>query len=186
LLEQLSGTEEKSGSPTIWMGVELACSPAIFTSAVSTGPQVSPLTNSKHSTTGFPELVCLGNVNPEGSADDKIRSPVDPVSINIPPMVAHVEVPGLQIVTLVTGMLERPAGLLLTVMDATLFVPDVGGVTGLPPALDSVEPPQPENPIKHDKSRRNGTPVGRRHFLLDCIGGHPLWDHLRNEGAANE
>ena len=40
VLEQPAGTDEKAGSPMMWMGILAATSPAIFTSAVRTDPQV--------------------------------------------------------------------------------------------------------------------------------------------------
>jgi hypothetical protein len=91
----------KFEDPITCIGVELACSPAIFTSAVCTGPQVMPSANAAHSAMGLPlELVCGGNETVR--AEDKILRPEDPVSTRIPLIVWQLMVlPGTQTVTLV-------------------------------------------------------------------------------------
>jgi hypothetical protein len=92
---------EKFGDPMTWIGNELACSPAIFTSAVWIGPQVAPPANTAHSAMGLPlPSVCWGNEIE--SAEDKILRPGEPVSTRIPLIVWQLVVlPGTQTVTLV-------------------------------------------------------------------------------------
>jgi hypothetical protein len=70
-------------------------------SAVWTGPQVTPSSNGKHSTTGLlPEPVCWGSVIVR--AEERILKPEDPVSTRIPLIVwQSVVLPGTHTVTLV-------------------------------------------------------------------------------------
>ena len=98
LLEQLEGTAENLGSPMIWIGTELACSLASFTSAALTGPQVTPSENWAHSAIGVPRaVVCWGKERL--TALDNSLSPYEPVSTSTPEIVWQLEVPGTQIVT---------------------------------------------------------------------------------------
>src|SRR5207244_4410468 len=77
-----------------------ACSPASLTSAVRTGPHVKPSWNCAHSTIGLPsDADCCGRLIV--SALERTRSPLDPVSTRMPPIVWQVDVPGTHTVTLV-------------------------------------------------------------------------------------
>src|SRR5690242_19999614 len=83
----------------------LACSPAICTSAVMTGPQVTLSRNGRHSTTDAPAaLVCWGSAT--RNAPDVIRRPSEPVSTTMPSIIWQVDVPGMQTVTVTNGSLN--------------------------------------------------------------------------------
>src|ERR1017187_8792449 len=76
-------TAENVVSPTTFTGMELATSPAIFTSAVSTGPHRKVVSaNWTHSPRGFPPTVVLpsASVNSPPDEEDKSLNPTDPVS----------------------------------------------------------------------------------------------------------
>jgi hypothetical protein len=122
---QSLGMFGKFAEPMTCIAIELASSPLIFTSAVSTAPQVIPLAKAAHSAMGLLlELVCAGNEIE--SAEDKILRPEEPVSTRIPLIVWQLEVlPWAQTVTLVKAPSAMPTGPPLTESDCTLE-PEVG------------------------------------------------------------
>src|SRR5579884_779119 len=105
-LEQLLGTVLNEGSPMICTGMSLATSEAIFTSAVTTGPQVMPSENCAHSTMvlPLPSLSLLkALLSEEFRAEERRRKPKDPVSTSTPPIAWQFEVPGAHTVTVVNN-----------------------------------------------------------------------------------
>jgi hypothetical protein len=63
------------------MGIALACSPAMVTSAMRTEPHAKPLANWAHSPSGAPPgAVTWGSAIAAGTAEAARRSPDDPVS----------------------------------------------------------------------------------------------------------
>ena len=99
-LEQPDGIVANDGEPIACIGTPDACSPASLTSAVRTGPHVKPSWNCAHSTIGLPsDADCCGRLIV--SALERTRSPLDPVSTRMPPIVWQVDVPGTHTVTLV-------------------------------------------------------------------------------------
>src|SRR5579864_5281538 len=88
------------------MGTEFATSPAIFTSAVITGPQVKKLTNCPQLSSGLPNVdFSCGNCSV--SADFRMRRPVEPVSTTMLSMVWQFDVPGTHTVTLAKAPLAE-------------------------------------------------------------------------------
>src|SRR5215510_2175786 len=106
LLEQNTGVPANSRLPISWMGTAAACSSAMATSAVTTGPHTKESTNSRHSPSGVPPLVTAGSAS--CSCDAARRKLEEPVSTRMSGMVWHVVVPGTQTVTLVNISLINP------------------------------------------------------------------------------
>src|ERR1700733_9253950 len=118
-----------------------------------------------------------------------MRRPVEPVSTRTPLIVAQLEVPGAQRVTLVYTPLTRPVGPPPAVIATELFTPVggvEGGVIGLEPELAALPPHPARQSRKVQSNASNGKLAEKIPFLLDRISGHSLWNHLRNIGAAEK
>src|SRR5579862_8389977 len=116
------------------MGTDEAISPAIWISAVATGPQAKLLfANVVQLPIGLPsESVDCGSVSV--TAEASRRRPVEPVSTRTFEMLWQVVVPGTQIVTVVKSWFtSEPAGPVLIRTGCTLLT--VGVVVPVPPEV---------------------------------------------------
>src|SRR5579864_3411202 len=157
------------------MGTELATSPAIFTSAVITGPQVKKLTNWPQLSKGLP-VGPFAWVNGNVSDDLRMRKPVEPVSITMLSMVWQFEVPGTHTVTLakaVSAELTRPALTTIGTELATAPPPPE------PPLLLDPPPPHPVASAKlPNKAKKKNLRTG------NLLRAHIASEWLQAEFAA--
>src|SRR5215469_3007981 len=119
------------------MGIELAFSPAMPTSAISTGPQVTLSANCAQLRIEFPlASFCCGNEPlSDPKAEANTRRPNEPESTRTPFTVWQFELPGAQTVTLVnTPLAFPPAGPTSTVIACELLEAEL--------EFDFEDPPQ--------------------------------------------